>query len=52
MPDDKYEIARQNTEEAKRRILMSTLPADGREASSYNLRQLPKNIIMPVKPLQ
>ena len=39
MPDDKYEIARQNTEEAKRRILMSTLPSDGREATSYNLRQ-------------
>lgn len=39
MPDDKYEIARQNTEEAKRRILMSSLPSDGREASSYQLRQ-------------
>lgn len=39
MPDDKYEIARQNTEEAKRRILMSSLPADGRESSSYSLRQ-------------
>jgi hypothetical protein len=39
MPDDKYEIARQNTEEAKRRILMSSLPADGREAANYNLRQ-------------
>lgn len=39
MPDDKYEIARQNTEEAKRRILMSTLPSDGREAANYNLRQ-------------
>lgn len=39
MPDDKYEIARQNTEEAKRRVLMSSLPADGRESSNYNLRQ-------------
>ena len=39
MPDDKYEIARQNTEEAKRRILMSQLPSDGRESSSYQLRQ-------------
>jgi hypothetical protein len=39
MPDDKYEIARQNTDEAKRRILMSSLPADGREAGNYALRQ-------------
>ena len=38
-PDDKYEIARQNTEEAKRRILMSSLPADGREATNSQLRQ-------------
>ncbi len=39
MPDDKYEIARQNTDEAKRRILMSSLPSDGREATNYQLRQ-------------
>ncbi len=39
MPDDKYEIARQNTEETKRRILMSSIPSDGREATNYNLRQ-------------
>lgn len=39
MPDDKYEIARQNTEEAKRRILMSSLPLDGREASANMFRQ-------------
>lgn len=38
-PDDKYEIARQNTDEAKRRILMSSLPADGREATSNIFRQ-------------
>lgn len=38
-PDDKYEIARQNNDAAKRRILMSSLPADGREASNYQLRQ-------------
>jgi hypothetical protein len=38
-PDDKYEIARQNTEEAKRRILMSSLPADGREATNNTFRQ-------------
>lgn len=39
IPDDKYEIARQNNDDAKRRILMSSLPADGREASNYQLRQ-------------
>lgn len=38
-PDDKYEIARQNNDAAKRRVLMSSLPMDGREASSYQLRQ-------------
>ncbi len=38
-PDDKYEIARQNNDAAKRRILMASLPADGREATNYQLRQ-------------
>jgi hypothetical protein len=39
VPDDDIEIARQNTETAKRRFLMRTLPADAREASSYYLKQ-------------
>lgn len=39
IPDDEYEIARQNTEEAKRRIIMAGLPADGKEAINYQLRQ-------------
>jgi len=39
IPDDQYEIARQNTSEAKRRVLMRTLPADGREATNYALNQ-------------
>ena len=39
IPDDKYEIARQNNSEAKRRILMASLPADGREATNYQLNQ-------------
>ncbi|HEX8677712.1 MAG TPA: carboxypeptidase-like regulatory domain-containing protein, partial [Segetibacter sp.] len=39
IPNDKYEIARQNNDAAKRRILMGSLPADGREASNYQLRQ-------------
>jgi hypothetical protein len=39
VPDDAYEIARQNTNEAARRILLATLPADGKEAVNYQLRQ-------------
>jgi hypothetical protein len=39
IPADQYEIARQNTEESKRRILARTLPRDGGEAASFNLRQ-------------
>lgn len=39
IPFDQYEIARQNTEEAKRRILLSSLPADGQEAVNYTLRR-------------
>ncbi|PZP49944.1 MAG: hypothetical protein DI598_06685 [Pseudopedobacter saltans] len=38
-PDDLYEIARQNNSAAKRRILMETLPMDGREAFSALMRQ-------------
>ena len=37
--DDLYETARKNTEEAQRRILLNSLPADGREAVNYQLRQ-------------
>jgi hypothetical protein len=39
VPDDEIEVARQNTDEAKRRILARSLPSDGKEASSLNLRQ-------------
>ena len=39
VPDDQYEIARQNTSEAKRRVLMRVLPQDGRESVSNQLRQ-------------
>ncbi len=38
VPNDAYEIARQNTDEAKRRVLMASLPADGREAVNTQLR--------------
>ncbi|MBS1667415.1 MAG: carboxypeptidase-like regulatory domain-containing protein [Bacteroidetes bacterium] len=59
VPDDDIEIARQNTEAAKRRILLRGLPNDAREASNYYLRQSatrysylgqapPQNIFNPV----
>ena len=38
IPADDYEIARQNTEEGKRRILAKSLPNDGRETSNMMLR--------------
>jgi hypothetical protein len=37
--DDLYETARKNTDEAQRRILINSLPADGKEAINYQLRQ-------------
>lgn len=37
--DDLYETARKNTDEATRRILLRSMPADGREAVNYQLRQ-------------
>jgi hypothetical protein len=40
VPADQYEIARQNTEESKRRILSQTIPRDGREAANLNLRNV------------
>ncbi len=44
IPDDQLEIARQNNSENTRRILMSTLPKDGKEAASaYLSRQAAKN---------
>lgn len=39
VPDDAYEIARKNTDESQRRILIASLPADGREAVNYQMRQ-------------
>jgi hypothetical protein len=38
-PDDLLETARKNTDEAQRRLLLNSLPADGREAVNYQLRQ-------------
>ena len=59
VPDDNIEIARQNTDAAKRRILARTLPASAAEAASYYLKQSatryyyqgqapPQNIFNPV----
>ncbi|MEO6490203.1 MAG: carboxypeptidase-like regulatory domain-containing protein [Ferruginibacter sp.] len=39
VPDDQITIARQNTNAATRRLLMASLPADGKEASNQYLRQ-------------
>lgn len=39
IPADQLEIARSNMNEANRRILLATLPADGREAVSNQFRQ-------------
>jgi hypothetical protein len=40
IPDDDIEIARKNTDYAKRRVLMKTTPADGGEATSMQFRSL------------
>jgi len=39
VPDDEIEIARQNTDETKRKLLARGLPADAREAANYYLQQ-------------
>lgn len=39
IPDDEIEIARNNNSYAKRRLLMSTLPSDGKEASAQYMQQ-------------
>lgn len=38
-PDDLYATARKNTDESTRRLLLANMPADGREAVNYQLRQ-------------
>ena len=58
VPDDNLEIARQNNDEGKRRILMASLPRDGKEAASnylskqsakyyYSGQAPPQNIFNP-----
>ena len=59
IPDDKYEIARRNTDELMLRALAYTLPRDGRESQAiyqkdqaykavYYGQQLPMNILNPL----
>jgi len=59
VPDDDIEIARQNTDAAKRRMLARSIPASAGEAASYYLKQSasryyyqgqapPQNIFNPV----
>ncbi|HEX6914900.1 MAG TPA: carboxypeptidase-like regulatory domain-containing protein [Chitinophagaceae bacterium] len=38
VPDDELEIARKNNDEAKRKVLIASLPRDGREAVNQQLR--------------
>lgn len=40
VPADLYEIARQNTDESKRRILEQSLPRDGREGANLTLKNV------------
>jgi CarboxypepD_reg-like domain len=40
VPDDDIEIARKNTDVAKRRILMKTTPGDGGEATAIQFRNI------------
>ena len=39
VPDDQLEIARKNNDESQRRLLMASLPRDGREAAGKYLTQ-------------
>lgn len=45
VPDDDIEIARRNTDVAKRRILMKTTPADGREATAMQFNNIAKKAV-------
>lgn len=40
VPDDDIEVARRNNDVAKRRVLMQSLPADGREATNMQFRNI------------
>ena len=38
VPDDLYETARKNTDESQRRLILANLPADAKEAVSFQMR--------------
>jgi CarboxypepD_reg-like domain len=40
VPDDNIEIARQNTDAAKRRVLLTTIPGDGGEATKLQFNKI------------
>jgi len=40
VPDDDIEIARKNTSAANRRVWLRTIPADGKEATNYQFRNI------------
>ncbi len=44
VPDDELSIARSNNDAATRKALMSTLPSDGREASTQYMRQAQRKL--------
>ena len=45
VPDDDIEIARKNTDVAKRRVLMQTTPADGGEATRIQFNNIAKKAV-------
>ena len=45
VPDDDIEIARKNTDATKRRILMQSTPADGREATAIQFNNIAKKAV-------
>ncbi|MDP4261897.1 MAG: carboxypeptidase-like regulatory domain-containing protein [Bacteroidota bacterium] len=45
VPDDDIEIARKNTDAAKRRILLQTTPADGGEATQLQFNNIAKKAV-------
>lgn len=44
VPDDELSIARSNNDAATRKALMSSLPSDGREASTQYMRQAQRKL--------
>jgi hypothetical protein len=45
VPDDNIEIARQNTDAAKRRVLMQTVPGDGGEATKIQFNKIAQKAV-------